>query len=187
MCKGQENTAMTEERVVDTIDIFEGKVVNLKVDTIELRDGHRYKREIVYHNGAVAAVALDPDNNTYLVKQYRTGAKKYLLEIPAGGLEPGEEREECARRELQEEIGYFPDELVELGGFYVAASYNTEYITIYLARNLRPSQLEGDVDEYIDVEKLPFEDVLAMALSNEIEDSKTIIGILWAAKHLGML
>lgn len=178
---------MYEERVVDSMDIFEGKVVNLKVDTIELRDGHAYKREIVYHNGAVAVIALDEDDNIFLVKQYRAGAQKHLLEIPAGGLEPGEEREECARRELQEEIGYFPDELVELGGFYVAASYNTEYITIYLARNLRPSQLEGDIDEYIDIEKAPFNDVLSMALRGELEDSKTIIGMLWAAQHLGRI
>ncbi len=177
---------MPEERIVHVQHIYSGRVVNLRIETIALDDGRSFQREVIQHGGAVAMVALDADE-VLLVRQYRAGAQKALLELPAGGLEPGEPREECARRELQEEVGYFPEELVELGGFYVAASYTTEFITIYLARGLRPSSLSGDVDERIAVERMPFEQALQMALANEIEDSKTVIGLVWAARHLGKL
>lgn len=178
---------MPQERIISSEEIFNGRVVNLRVDTIALEDGHTFKREIIQHGGAVAMVPIDEDGNVILVRQYRAGAQKPLLELPAGGLEPGEPREVCARRELQEEIGYFPEELVELGGFYVAASYTTEFITIFLVRKMHPSRLEGDVDERIAIERVPFESALQMALTNQIEDSKTLIGLVWAAHHLGWL
>lgn len=186
---------MPEEQIVDSQQIYSGRVVHLRVDTIALDDGHTYQREVIEHGGAVAMVALMESSEAgphdvgevLLVRQYRAGAHKPLLELPAGGLEPGEPREECARRELQEEVGYFPEELVELGGFYVAASYTTEFITIYLARGLRPSRLAGDADERIAVERLPFAQALQMALANQIEDSKTVIGVVWAARYLGQL
>ncbi len=176
---------MPDERIVHSRDIFKGRVVHLRVDTVELEDGQTYEREIIQHHGAVALVPLDEEGNVILVRQYRAGAGKVLLELPAGGLEPGEPRHECARRELQEEVGYYPEELVELGGYYVAASYTTEYITIYLARSLRPSRLEGDQDERIAVERIPFRTALEYAISNKIDDSKTIIGLVWAARYLG--
>ncbi len=178
---------MPAERVIQSEHIYEGRVVHLRVDTVALEDGRTFTREVVQHKGAVALVALDEKGNVILVRQYRAGAQKPLLEIPAGGLEPNEPREECARRELQEEIGYYPEELIELGGFYVAASYTTEYITIYLTRHMRPSQLRGDVDEHIAVERIPFRQALRMALDNEIEDSKTLIGLMWAAHYLSRL
>lgn len=175
------------EQILSTEHIFDGRVVHLRVDTVALPDGQTYKREIVQHNGAVALVPLDEDGNVILVRQYRAGASKELLEIPAGGLEPGEPRDECACRELQEEVGLYPDDLIELGSFYVAASYTTENITIYLARRLRPSPLSGDADESITVQRMPFQQALNMALSNQIEDSKTVIGLVWAAHHLSKL
>jgi ADP-ribose pyrophosphatase len=178
---------VTEERVVSSKSIYKGRVVNLRVDKVT-RDGEQtFSREIIEHNGAVAMVPLDAQGNLMLVKQYRSGAARELLELPAGGLEPGEARDECARRELQEEIGMYPEELIELGRFYVAASYTTERITIYLARNLRPSVQPGDADEAIAMVQMPFKSALEMALTNQIEDSKTIIGLLWAARHLGIL
>jgi ADP-ribose pyrophosphatase len=130
---------------------------------------------------------LDDQDNLTLVRQYRAGAKKQLLEIPAGGLENGESLMDAARRELQEEIGMFPEELDLLGHFWVASSYTTEEITIYLTRRMRPSRLTGDDDERIEVVKMPFSQALDQVMSNEIEDSKTIIGITWAARFLGRL
>ncbi len=177
---------MTDEQVVHTETIYEGRVVNLYVETIDL-GGQTFEREIIRHGGAVAMVPIDEQGRVYLVEQYRSGARKRLLELPAGGLEPGEERIDCARRELQEEIGQFPESLTELGGFYVAASYSTEYITIYLAQGLRPSVREGDIDEEIAVRSMSFDDALQLALTNQIVDSKTLIGLVWAARHLGRL
>jgi ADP-ribose pyrophosphatase len=177
---------MTEEQVVHTETKYEGRVVNLYVETIE-RGGQTFEREIIRHGGAVAMVPIDEQGQVYLVEQYRSGARKRLLELPAGGLEPGEERIDCARRELQEEIGQYPETITELGSFYVAASYTTEYITIYLAEGLRPSVREGDIDEEITVRSMPFDEALQLALTNQITDSKTLIGLVWAARHLGRL
>ncbi len=175
------------EQVIRSEHIYDGRVVHLKVDTVLLENGETHRREIVEHNGAVALVPLEEDGNVVLVRQHRAGARKELLELPAGGLEPGEPRDLCARRELQEEIGLYPEELIELGGFYVAASYTTEFITIYLARGLRASSLVGDDDEAITVVRMPFEQALDLALSQQIEDGKTVIGLVWAARRLGKL
>jgi ADP-ribose pyrophosphatase len=178
---------MAQEQIIHSTDIFNGRVVHLRVDTIERDDGRTYQREIIQHSGAVAVVALDSSGSIYLVRQHRAGAGRDLLELPAGGLEPNEATEVCARRELQEEIGCYPDTLYELGGFYVAASYTSEYITVFLAQDLRPSRLPGDIDEDISVELVPFAEALRMALTNQIEDSKTLIGLIWAARHLGYI
>lgn len=175
---------MPQERIVKSRTIFEGKVVNLRVDTVTLGDERTYEREIILHHGAVALVPIDEGGNIILVRQYRAGAGQELLELPAGGLEPGEEREECARRELQEEIGFYPEMLEELGRFWVAASYTTEAITVYLARGLRPSRLQPDQDERIAIVRMPFAEALQAALSNQIVDSKTIVGLAWAARRL---
>jgi len=177
---------MTDEKIVSSERIYDGRVVKMRVDTITKDGKETFKREIIEHDGAVAMIPLHEDGTVTLVRQYRSGSKQEMLEIPAGGLEPGEPREECARRELQEEIGMYPDELIELGSFYVAASYTTERITIYLARKLRPSTLQGDVDESITMVKMPFAEALNKVLTNEIEDSKTIIGMVWAARKLGI-
>jgi ADP-ribose pyrophosphatase len=178
---------MPQERVVKSRTIFEGKVVNLRVDTVTLGDEQTYEREIILHHGAVALVPLDENDHVILVRQYRAGAQQELLELPAGGLEPGEERVECARRELQEETGFYPDTLEEMGHFWVAASYTTEAITIYLATGLRPSHLQPDQDERITIVRMPFDEALQAALTNQVMDSKTIIGLTWAARRLGRL
>lgn len=178
---------MSQERIIKSQAIYEGKVVNLRVDTVTLGGEETYEREIILHHGAVALVPLDENGDVILVRQYRAGAERELLELPAGGLEPGEACEACARRELQEETGFYPETLKEMGRFWVAASYTTEAITIYLARGLRPSHLHPDPDERITIARMPFTEALQAALSNQIEDSKTIIGLVWAARLLGKL
>lgn len=176
---------MAGEKIIDSKQIYDGRVVNLHIETVQLDDGYTYERELIHHSGAVALLPFDEDGNIYLVKQFRAGAKGDLLELPAGQLEPDEPPEVCARRELQEEIGMYPEELVELGGFYVAASYTSEFIRIYIARGLRESVLPGDQDERIEVVKMPFEEAVQMAYRNEVVDSKTLIGLMWAAQRLG--
>lgn len=176
---------MPAEKIVSSKQVFSGHLFNLRLDQVEI-NGKAYEREVIEHPGATAIVALDTKDQVILVEQYRSGAATDLLEIPAGGLEDGEDPEVCARRELQEEIGMIPEELIRLGGFYVAASYSSEFITVYLARNLKPSRLPADIDEKLTLKRLPIRSALRMVLTNEITDSKTIIGLIWAAKHLGI-
>jgi ADP-ribose diphosphatase len=176
---------MPAEKIVSSKQVFSGRIFNLRVDQVEI-DGKKYQREVIEHPGAAAIVALDAKDQVILVEQYRSGATTDLLEIPAGGLEDGEDPAACAKRELQEEIGMIPGELTKLGGFYVAASYSSEFITVYLAQDLKPSRLTPDVDEKLTVKRLAFRSALHMVLTNEITDSKTIIGLIWAAKHLGI-
>lgn len=171
---------MSHERVVSSKMIYDGKLVHLRLDTIRLED-QTFEREIIQHLGAVAMVPFDADGNVVFVRQYRAGSASDLLEIPAGTLEPGEDRLDCARRELQEEIGMFPETLEKLGDIWVAPSYTTEMITIYIATGLKPSKLAADHDERITTVAIPFDKALEMALSNEITDSKTLVGLMWAA------
>ena len=173
-----------EEKIVASERIFKGNVVDLRLLDVELADGTQVKREMVYHSGAVAIVPFDEDGNIVLVRQYRHGASKPLLELPAGGLHGDEDPLDAARREMQEEVSYLPETLIYLGDYYVAAAYTTETIAIYIGRDLVPSELDADHDERLQTVHMPFQEALNMALVNEIEDAKTLIGLMWAAHYL---
>lgn len=165
--------------------VYLGKVVNLYVDVVRLPDGQQARREIVRHSGAVAMVPLLPSGDVVMVRQYRHAAGKVLLEIPAGTLEPDEDPEQAAVRELQEEIGYRPGKLTRLAGEYTAPGYTSELIHIYLATGLQESNLDQDDDEFLEVVRLPFDEALRRVEQGEIMDGKTIIGLLLAARRLG--
>lgn len=176
--EGQANPVVPVEPTVSSRSIYSGRVVKLRVDTVRMPGGHTAQREIVEHPGAVALVALDADGNVLLVRQYRKPAERFLLEIPAGTLAPGEAPEECARRELAEETGYTPGKLVRLAGFYSAPGYCTEYLHVYLATELRPQRAQADVDEDIQVVRLPLAECLRLARAGEICDAKSLVGLL---------
>lgn len=163
--------------------IFSGKVVKLAVHDIPMPDGSRAQRELIEHEGAVAAVPLDSAGNVVLVRQYRIGADAVLYEIPAGLLEPGEAPAACAIRELREEIGFQPGRLEPLGGFYTAPGYTTEFIHLFAAYDLTPAPLEQDHDEFIEKVSMPLAEALAMIECGDIVDSKTIIGLLKVARQ----
>ena len=169
---------MAEERTLATRQIYKGRIVNLRIDTVELPSGRQTSREIVEHSECVAVVAVDAENNVLLVRQYRKPVEKELLEIPAGGVEPGEQPEECAKRELQEETGYLPQEIERLGGFYSSPGFCTEFLHLYLATNLIPSQLSTDVDESIELVRVPLSQIPQLIASGEICDAKSIAGLL---------
>jgi ADP-ribose pyrophosphatase len=175
-----------QETILDTEHIYEGRVVKLDVHRVRLPDGQIAKREVIRHQGAVALIALDDQQNVLLVRQFRVGAQQTMLEIPAGLLEPGEVPESCAVRELQEETGYRPEQLEDLGGFYPTPGYTTEYIHLYLATQLHEDRLAADDDEFIELVRLPLPEALAQIERGAIVDSKSIIGLLRVARRLGI-
>ena len=179
--------ANPDRPIVGRRRVYEGQVINLRVDTVAIPGGGTHDFEIVEHRGAVAVIPMDDAGNVYLIRQYRDAVQDHLLEIPAGGLEPNESPLECARRELQEEIGLYPEQIEELGRFYLTPGYSTELLTLYLARKLRPSPLHSEVDEAIvGVEQMPLQQALRFVMAREIRDAKTILGLLWAAAGLGI-
>ncbi len=157
--------------------VFEGRLFDLRLDTLGV-DGRAFRREMIYHRGAVCMVAIDREGRLLLVEQYRHGARSRLLELPAGTLEAGEEPLATAVRELREEAGVRPDRVETLGGFWLAPSYATEYIHLFLCTELTPDPLAGDDDEDIEIVRLTRDEALAAVDSGRIADAKSIAGIL---------
>ena len=165
------------EKTFDRTVIYNGKIIDLEIHDVELPDGNTSKRELVYHNGAVAVCAITPENEVLLVKQYRKPVEKPLLELPAGKLEEDEEREEAAKRELEEETGYIAKDLELITNMYGSPGFSNEKLTIYFADQLSEGTLNLDDDEFVELHKVPVKDIKALLDSNEIEDAKTIIGL----------
>ena len=169
---------MRREKTLSSQPIYSGRAVKLRVDTIELPSGRQTTREIVQHSDCIAVITIDADDNILLVKQYRTAVEKELLEIPAGGIDPGEDPETAVRRELREETGYLPKNLVKLGGFYSAPGYCSEYLYLYLATDLTYGPLEAEDSESIELVRVPVSQILGLVTSGKICDAKSIAGLL---------
>ncbi len=167
-----------EEKVVESETIFQGKLISLRVEKVELPGGVRSTREIVVHRGAVAILPILPSGDVLLVRQFRLPAKKVLWEIPAGTLTPGEEPLECARRELKEETGYSAGKWRKLTSLFLAPGYSTECIHIFLAEELSQGKAKLDEDEIISLSPIPLGKALEMVINGEIEDAKTVCALL---------
>ena len=168
------------ETVLASERIYEGRLINLRVDQIRTAAGVESVREIVEHPGAIALIALDEGGRVLLVKQYRHAVRAVTLEIPAGTLEPGEEPLAAAQRELREETGYRAGQLDRLGGIYTAPGFSTEYIHFYLATQLTPDRLAMDDDEVIDLIRLPLSEAVDLIRAGQIDDGKSVSGLLLA-------
>jgi len=164
--------------------VFNGRVLRLVIDRVELPNGLVKDLEVVRHPGAAAMVPLSEDGDVLLVRQFRYPVGDWLLEVPAGTLEPGELAEACAAREVAEETGYSASTLVPLGSIYPAPGYTDERIALYLARGLEVAEQGLDDDENLSVERLPFAEAVRRARSGEIEDAKSVIALLRAARWL---
>ena len=173
---------MTEETLSSQL-VYDGRAVKLRVDTVRMPGGRETAREIVEHSDCVAIVALDEDDNVLLVNQFRKAVGKELLEIPAGGIDPGEDAEEAVRRELREETGYLPRKLKQLGGFYSAPGYCTEYLHLYLVNDLVHSPLNAEDTEAIRLVRMSLEQALDLIRSGDICDAKSIAGLLTFLKY----
>ena len=169
---------MVEEKTISSQLIYEGRAVKLRVDTVEMPSGRKTTREIVEHGECIAAVPIDADGNVLLVSQFRKPVEKELLEIPAGGIEPGEDPVATVRRELREETGYLPRKVDRLGGFYSTPGYCTEYLYLYLATDLVPGQLHAEDTENIRLVRVPVNQIFSLIASGAICDAKSIAGLL---------
>lgn len=169
------------EKTLNSVRLYEGKVISLRVDTVELPDQKYSKREIVEHAGAAAVVPITTDGQVVLVRQFRKPMEEIMLEIPAGRLELKETPENCALRELAEETGYSVGSVEPLTIYYPSPGFSTERIHIFLASDLTEGRATPDEDEYLEVVTMPMEEALSMILDGSIKDSKTIIGLLMAA------
>jgi ADP-ribose pyrophosphatase len=168
---------MKPDKTLSSKIVFEGRAVKLRVDTIQMPDGRQTTREIVEHGACIAVIAIDRDDKVLLVSQYRGAVGKELLEIPAGGVDPGEDVETAAKREMQEETGYLPQKLVKLGGYYLAPGYSTEYLHLYLAEDLITSRLVAEDTEGITVVRVPVSQIRKLLNSGKICDGKSIAGL----------
>lgn len=169
---------------ISSKSIYEGRIFDVSLDTIR-EDGTEYDREIVIHDGSAVIVPVFADQTVALVKQYRHAAGKYLWEIPAGSLEKDENPEIGARRELEEEIGVTAGKLELLSEFYVSPGFLSEKMFVFLATDLTKTAQNLEDDELLEVENFSFERAFKMIRRNEIEDAKTIVGLILAGAKLG--
>lgn len=173
-----------EEKTMKCDRIYEGKILNLRIETVELPDKKYSKREIVEHPNGVAVIPIIDDKSMIMVKQYRKAVEKVMLEIPAGILEVNEEPRDAALRELKEETGYDAEKLKYMMEFYTSPGYCDEKIYLFLAKDLKEGELDLDSEEAVVHEIFSIEELVKMVNRGEIVDSKTIIGINIAKNYL---
>jgi ADP-ribose pyrophosphatase len=159
--------------------VFEGRALKTRVDTVVASDGHRSTREIIERSNCVAVVAVDAEDNVLLVNQFRTPAWKNLLEIPAGGIEPGEDVQNTVIREMQEETGFRPAKVTRLCGGYLSPGYANEYCFIYLVTDLTRDPLRAEDTAGIELVKLPVAQIMEAVTSGKIQDVKSIAGLMY--------
>ncbi len=175
---------MSKEKTISSQLVYDGRAVKLRVDTVSTPDGRETKREIIEHRDCVAIVAIDANDNVLLVNQFRKPVEEELLEIPAGGIEDGQDPVTTVRREMQEETGYLPQKVKKLGGFYSAPGYCSEYLHLYLATDLIPSRLYAEDTESIELVRMPVSQIPALIASGKICDAKSIAGLLTYSSRL---
>jgi len=169
---------------IDSKKVFTGRVFDVTVDTVREAD-RTYIREVVHHPGSAVILPAFDDGTIALVRQYRHPAVKYLLELPAGTLNDQERPEEGAARELEEELGLVAGKLEKLSEFFVSPGFCEEKMWLYLATDLTETAQRLEDDELIEVVRLPIDRALQMITDGEIEDAKTIIGLILASPRLG--
>lgn len=167
-----------EEKTLSVKEIFNGKIISLHVDEIELPNGEKGIREIVEHSGGVCVAAMTDEKELFFVRQYRYPYKKVLLELPAGKLEKGEDPLQAGLRELEEECGVVADEVISMGTVYPTVAYCSEIIYLFAAKGLHKTHQHLDKDEFLDIERIKLEDAVEMVMKGEISDSKTVTLVL---------
>lgn len=176
------------EKTKESTDIFEGRILHVKKDTVILPNGNESTREIIRHVGAVCVIPVTDEGNVIIERQFRYPINEVITEIPAGKLDSAlEDRLSAAKRELLEETGITADEWIDMGIYYPAAAYSDEKITMYLARGLHKGTQKLDDDEFLNIEEVPLKDLVEKVMSGEITDGKTQVTVLKAAKIIGCI
>ena len=163
--------------------IFQGRLLDVRKDEVELPNGKTSTREWINHPGAVCCIPILPDGKIALIRQYRYPVQSEMIELPAGKLEKGEKPEVCAVRELEEEIGYRTNKLTFLTHIHPAIGFANEKMWIYLAEELEKTESKLDDDEFLELIPTLLDDAIEMVWSHDITDVKTIIGLLWVERH----
>jgi len=166
------------EKKLASQQVYQGRAVNIRVDTVEKGGGTKTTRDVVEHSDCVAVVVLDEQDNILLVRQFRHPVAGFLLEIPAGGIDSGEEPVDSVCRELQEEIGFFPRKIDKLGGFYSIPGYGTEYLHCFVATDLVPARLVAEDTADIELVRVSQDEIPPLIASGEICDAKSIAALL---------
>ena len=172
------------ERTLNSTKKFEGRIISVRLDEVELENGKTAFREVVDHSGGVCILALDKENMVTLVQQYRYPYGEEVLELPAGKRELGENPLECAKRELMEETGLAAQQYTSLGELYPSPGYVTEVIYMYLATGLVKNKPNPDEDEFLTVIKMSLAEAVDLVMEGRIKDSKTGLALLKADKLL---
>ena len=175
---------MNEAELLSTRDIFKGRVVDLSVDQVRMPNGKSTELEVIRHPGAAAMVPLTDSGEVLLVRQYRYATGGWLVEVPAGKLDEGEAPEVCAARELEEEVGMKPAELLPLGWIWTTPGFTDERIWLYLCRGLSPAQQNLEDDEVLTVESRSMPEAIEMVHRGEICDGKSVCALLRADAYL---
>ena len=161
------------EKVIEEKIIYEGKILSLKQNKVELENGKITSRDIIHHNGAVCVLAITDENEVLMVKQFRLPFNDELLELPAGKLEINENPLDAAKRELEEETGYRSDDIKQIGKMYPTCGYSDEIIYLYFAKNLIKTVVNPDEDEFLSLKKIKYDKLMEMIKNGEIPDAKT--------------
>ncbi|HEY5983531.1 MAG TPA: NUDIX hydrolase [Anaerolineales bacterium] len=164
--------------------LLEGRAFRIRRDFLRTPDGRETQFEIVEHGGSVVLLPIDAAGNLIFVRQYRHAARKDLLELPAGTRDGQEPYETCADRELREETGMQAGRLERVGEFYLAPGYSTEYMVVFLARDLTPNPLPSDADEFLELERIPVKDAVKMAEDGQVPDAKSLAALFMARPRL---
>lgn len=172
------------EKTIKSDSIYDGKILKLRVETVELENKRYSKREIVDHQKGVGIIAYDGDDKIWMVKQYRKALDKMTLEIPAGLVDPGELPIEAAKRELQEEVGYLPKTITYLFDMHSSPGFTNDKLSFFVGKDLERSSLDQDEDENVLAESFYIKELYQMIKNGEITDAKSIIAILFALKGL---
>jgi ADP-ribose pyrophosphatase len=165
------------EKTLSSETIYNGKIINVQLDEVELPNGKTSKRELVYHPGAVAVIALTKEGRMLMVRQFRKPLERSIVEVPAGKLEKGENPEECARRELEEETGYRSENMSHVASFYTSPGFSDELIHLYFTDELTEGQQNTDDDEFVELMAVTLEEALELVRQKEIYDAKTVYAV----------
>jgi len=164
--------------------LLQGRAFKIRRDHLKTPDGRETKFEIIEHGGSVIIIPVDADGNIHFVRQYRHAAGIDLLELPAGTRDGDELYEVCAAREIREETGMEAGGLKEVGEFYLAPGYSTEFMKVFLATDLKYNPLEADDDEFLEVEKISIQRAFEMADQGSMPDAKSLAALLLAKPYL---